>query len=156
MSSLSQFLKTSTMFGPSGFPYLPGQDVFGSGHFQIIAASGNFTVPPSVTAAGIRVRVHGAAGSGGAASNTSPGTKATGGAGGGLAVKIILGLSVGATIVATVGLGGAAVAAGSGTATAGNAGQSSSFGAYCSATGGAGGNAHDRVAVAANDREIAD
>ena len=95
MSSLSQFLKTSTMFGPSGFPYLPGQDVFGSGHFQIIAASGNFTVPPSVTAAGIRVRVHGAAGSGGAASNTSPGTKATGGAAGGLAVKIITGLSVG-------------------------------------------------------------
>lgn len=84
---------------------------------QVFTSSGTFTVPAGVTA--IKVTVAGGGGNGGAANGNI--SAAGGGGGGGLAVKFITGLTPGATITATVG-----AAAGT-----------SSFGAYCSATGGA-------------------
>jgi len=84
---------------------------------QIFTSTGTFTVPSGVTS--VKVYVAGGGGNGGLASGTNSTTG--GGGGGGLAIKYITGLTPGATITATVG---------------GVAG-TSSFGAYCSATGGA-------------------
>jgi len=81
-------------------------------------SSGTFTVPAGVTK--VKVTVVGGGGGGGS------GTSYSGGGGGGTAIKTITGLTPGGTVAVTVGAGGVAAAAG----------VTSSFGAYCSATGG--------------------
>lgn len=84
---------------------------------QVFTSSGTFTIPSGVTA--VKVTVVGGGGGGGYVSKG--GSASGGGGGGGIAVKYITGLTPGAGITVTV--GGAA--------------GTSSFGAYCSATGGA-------------------
>jgi len=95
---------------------------------QNFTASGTFTVPAGVTA--IEVELW-AGGSGSWASVS--GYAGGGGSGGGYARKRISGLTPGATIAVTVGTGGAAGVSGT---TAPGPGGASSFGTYCSATGG--------------------
>lgn len=97
---------------------------------QTFASSGNFIVPPNVTT--VEVEVWGGGGGGG--SGTGPTTGGSGGAGGGYCLKRVSGLVPGASISVTVGAGGTA-----GVASDGGAGGTSSFGTYCSATGGEGG-----------------
>ena len=88
---------------------------------QVFTSSGTFTVPTGKTS--VRVIVVGG-GAGGDALLAGGG-----GGAGGTAIKVITGLTPGATITATIGSAG----------TIGNNGGSSSFGAYCSATGGSAG-----------------
>jgi hypothetical protein len=92
---------------------------------QTIGATGWFTVPAAV----IEVEIW-AGGSGSWASLS--GTSGGGGSGGGYARKRISGLTVGATIAVTIGNGGTAGTTG----TPPTAGGASSFGSYCTATGG--------------------
>jgi len=93
---------------------------------QIFATAGasTFTVPTGVTQ--LKVTVIGGGGGGGLSGRAT---------GGGASVKWITGLVPAAIIATTVGAGGAAVNA---TPYIGATGGSSSFGAYCSATGGLG------------------
>jgi hypothetical protein len=91
---------------------------------QAFTASGTFTVPANVTK--IKVIVTGGGGGG----STTPGAyAANGGGAGGTAIKVISGLTPGATIAVTVGGGGGA----------NSAGGQSKFGTYCTGNGGAGG-----------------
>jgi hypothetical protein len=98
---------------------------------EIFTSSGTFTVPSGVTACKVTV-VGGGGGSGGVSGIASA---TSGGGGGGTAIKWITGLTSGGTVSVTIGAGGAAGAANAGT---GGSGGTSSFGAYCSATGGVG------------------
>ena len=88
---------------------------------QAFTSSGTFTVPAGVTK--VKVTVVGG-GAGGRTANNS--TAQGGGGSGGAAIKVITGLTPGGTVTVTVGTGGAA----------NTDGVTSSFGAYCSATGG--------------------
>jgi hypothetical protein len=110
------------------------QTTAGSGGFsniQLFVANNTFTVPSGITK--VKVTVVGGGGGGGGVNSTYAGS--SGGGGGGTAIKIISGLTPGATVAVTVGDAGiAAVGAGRG----GNGGQSA-FGSYCSASGGTGG-----------------
>lgn len=110
-------------------PLPPPSSVKGS---QTFTTSGTFTVPASVTE--VVVEVWGGGGSG--AGSGTGGNGNGGGAAGGFALKRVTGLTPGGTVAVTVGAGGAKQSA---AGTAGNTGSTSSFGAYCSATGGAGG-----------------
>lgn len=100
------------------------------GKGQVFTTSGTFTVPTGVSAVKVTV-VGGGGGGGGGNANMSVGV---GGAGGGVAIKYLTGLTPGATVTVTIGAAGT-----TGSGAAGGAGGTSSFGAYCSATGGAGG-----------------
>jgi hypothetical protein len=85
----------------------------------------------------VRVRlVAGGGGGGGVDGDLANAQAAGGGGGGGYAEKVILAADLGSSESVTVGTGGAG---GADTGTDGSAGTSSSFGAHCSATGGAGG-----------------
>jgi len=84
---------------------------------QVFTSSGTFTVPSGITA--VKVTVIGGGGNGGNATGTT--SSAGGGGGGGCAIEYVTGLTPGGTVTVTVG------------AVAGT----SSFGAFCSATGGA-------------------
>lgn len=95
---------------------------------QTFAASGSFTVPAGVTAVEVELW---AGGSGSWASVS--GIAGGGGSGGGYARKRLSGVTPGAVIAVTVGVGGTPGASG----VAPGAGGASSFGAYCTATGGA-------------------
>jgi hypothetical protein len=90
---------------------------------QVFTATGTstFTIPASVTK--VKVTVIGGGGGGRSSSNS---TAQGGGGAGGAAIKVITGLTPGGTVTVTVGAGGAA----------NTSGDTSSFGAYCSATGG--------------------
>jgi hypothetical protein len=120
---------------PFKLPYLkPG--------FTSIAAftaSGTFVVPEGVTAA--KVTVIGGGGAGGTHA-TQP---AGGGGAGGRAIGVVTGLVAGNSVPVTVG-GGGQPAGGPGY---GGAGGTSSFGAWLSATGGAGGMGGSGTAVCA-------
>lgn len=98
-------------------------------NLQVFSASGTFTVPAGI--AEIFVEVWGGGGGGIGQTGNSPGL---GGGGGGYTRKRITGLAPGSTVNVTVGSGGGYNI----NATAGTGGISS-FGAYCSATGGTGG-----------------
>lgn len=103
-----------------------GTVLSGFSNMQVFTSSGTFTVPAGVTK--VKVTVVGAGGGG---------STTTSGGGGGAAIKIVSGLTPGGTVAVTVGTGGAGRAAG--TITAGAVGGTSSFGAFCSASGGGGG-----------------
>lgn len=89
-----------------------------------------WTVPTAITTCKVTVVAGGGGGSG--ANSTGGG----GGGAGGTAIRVVTGLTPGATVAVTVGAGGAAGAAGGAAA---GAGGSSSFGTYATATGGGGG-----------------
>lgn len=89
-----------------------------------------FTIPAGVT----KVKVTVVGGGGGGAGGGSTINQGGGGGAGGTAIETVTGLTPGGTVTVTVGAGGAGIYAGTGTS-----GGTSSFGAYCSATGGAGG-----------------
>ena len=94
---------------------------------QFFGSSGTFYVPAGVTR--VEVEVWG----GGSGSAYGAGGHASGGGGGGgYSRRIINGLTPGAAITVTVGAGGA----GGNSTTLPTAGGTSSFGGYCSATGG--------------------
>lgn len=97
---------------------------------QAFTSDGTFTIPAGVTKVKVTV-----VGGGGGGTTATQSTGQGGGGAGGAAIKVITGLTPGGTVAVTVGLGGAAETAGS----------TSSFGAYCSATGGA------RAAVRTNN-----
>jgi hypothetical protein len=92
--------------------------------FVFITTTSSWTIPTGVTSCKVFV---GGAGGGGNFNNLKAGGD------GGLAIKYINNLTPGASVSITIGTGGTSV-------TSGNAssGTPSSFGAYCSATGGAG------------------
>jgi hypothetical protein len=99
---------------------------------EIFTSSGTFTVPAGVTS--IKVIVVGGGASGTAQRNNLRRQCTAGGGGGGTAIKWITGLTAGDTVAVTIGAGG------TGTTSSpyyGNGG-TSSFGSYCSATGGQG------------------
>lgn len=95
---------------------------------QVFTGSGTFTVPAGVTSVFVTV-VGGGGGSGNSASNSCANGAGGNGGGGGLSQRLVTGLTPGSTVSVTVGAGGAAQTAGG----------TSSFGAFCSATGGGGG-----------------
>lgn len=102
------------------------------------AGTYTFTVPANVTQ--VEVEGWGAGGAGGASGDgvgNIAGTAGCGGGGGGYFYKLLTGLVPGQTITVTIGAGGIGVG---NAAAAGGTGGTTSFGAYCSATGGAGGN----------------
>jgi len=96
---------------------------------QVFTSSGTFTVPSGVTA--VKVTVVGGGGSGAGTSGANQ--AGAGGGGGGMGVAYVTGLTPGGAVTVTVGAGA------TGTTGAGSAGGTSSFGAYCTATGGGGG-----------------
>jgi hypothetical protein len=103
---------------------------------QVFTSSGTFTVPLGVSA--VKVTVIGGGGGGGGATRGGSGTPnqvSGGGGGAGVTTEWVTGLTQSSTVSVTVGAAGAGGAAGA----TGGAGGTSSFGAYCSATGGGGG-----------------
>ena len=105
---------------------------------QIFTANGTFTIPAGVTS--VKVTVVGGGGAGGGAPTANNPFATFGGGAGGHAVKYLTGLTPGATLAVTVGLGGTGVSAGNG-----NSGGTSSVASgtqtisTISATGGSGG-----------------
>lgn len=93
----------------------PITGVFGTGVVKFYISNATFTVPTGITAVRVRVWGAGGVGSGPALS------RGTAGGGGGFSMRTITGLTPGGTVAVTV---------------ATTAGASSSFGVYCSATGG--------------------
>lgn len=104
-------------------------------HMVTLTTSGTWTVPANVTS--IKVTVIGGGGGGGSPPDgTTINNSGQGGSGGGCAIKYLTNLVPGATISYLIGAGGLkGPTAGSN----GTAGGTTSFGAYCSATGGQGG-----------------
>lgn len=96
----------------------------GFSNMQVFESSGTFTVPAGITK--VKVTVVGGGGGGSSVATQVD----TGGGGGGAAIEIISGLTPGGTVSVTVGGGGAV----------NTSGGTSSFGAFCSATGGKHGN----------------
>jgi hypothetical protein len=98
---------------------------------EIFTSSGTFTAPKTGV---YKVTI---VGGGGSSASNQGGSNAYlgGGGGGGVAIEIVS-LTVSDAVAVTVGAGGTDPAS---AATHGNTGSTSSFGAYCSATGGAGG-----------------
>jgi hypothetical protein len=113
-----------------GKPAVPDPNIYFKGNMQRFITTGNFTVPAEVTR--IKVTVTAGGGSGASCAANSAGG---GGGAGGTAIESIA-VTPGDVIAVTIGLGGAAPASG---ANNGAPGGTSSFGAFCSATGGVGG-----------------
>ena len=104
---------------------------------QTFTSSGTYTKPSGINK--VKVIVTGAGGGGGGGSSNYNG--GTGGGAGGTAIELIDVSSLSSTVAVTVGTGGGG---GSSNATGGTGG-TSSFGAYCSATGGNGGGGADQA-----------
>jgi hypothetical protein len=98
----------------------------------------NWVVPARVTKAWVEVR---GGGGGGGLNNAAPG--ASGGGGGGISRKLVA-LVPGSTVVITVGQGGDG---GATNGAVGAVGGASSFGSFCSATGGQGGQVNSNLAA---------
>lgn len=110
-----------------------GSSAAGGYRKLVFAASGTWTKPDGLVS--VRVTVLGGGGGGGGVNNGD--SVGSGGGGGGLAEKEIAAGSLADTVTVTVGAGGTAATASSGSVA--GTGGSSSFGAHCVATGGAGG-----------------
>lgn len=131
---ITDLLEQHMWFGkkPVGF--------FGSGNYQLFLENGSFTMQPNTT---YRVRVVGGGGGGASAYLYGGGPPPlSAGAGGGYSERIIVCGDTEEEVAITVGLGGKG---GKGVVSSGDSygvgsnGGTSSFGAYCSATGGSGG-----------------
>jgi len=126
---------------PSASTYLRGDSSWASlptalsgPQGQVFTSSGTFTVPTGITS--VKVTVIGGGGGGGSARvPTCGGSTGGSGGGGGASIKYVTGLTSGGTVSVTVGSGGTGGVPNG----AGGTGGTSSFGAYCSATGGGGG-----------------
>jgi len=99
---------------------------------QVFTASGTWTKPTGINT--VKVYVTGGGGGGGGADNTWGDYQTCGAGAGGTAIEII-DVSAVSTVSVTIGNAGDK---GSGHGVAGGSGGTSSFGTYCSATGGAG------------------
>lgn len=123
--SAVQFVAPSTsgnVLTSNGTTWTSATNAYAGVQAQVFTGNGTFTVPTGITA--VKVTVIGGGGNGGSGSSDGSATGSGGGGGGaGVAIKWITGLTPGAAITVTVG-----------TAT-----NTSSFGAYCSATGGTSG-----------------
>lgn len=97
---------------------------------QVFTSNGTFTVPAGVTKAKVTV----VGGGGGGYATDTASLQPAGGGGGGATIHFITGLIPGDTIAVTIGSGGTGGLQGGSAATSGG---TSSFGSYCSATGGA-------------------
>jgi len=108
---------------------------------QVFTSSGTFTVPTGVTS--VKVTVVGAGGG----VNTYGGTSQSGA--GGMAQRVVTGLTPGGTVSVTVGGVGSNTSGGSppNGGLRGSTGGTSSFGAFCSATGGQGATSNVNVAT---------
>ena len=109
--------RTLTLPDETGTLITAASNTYIGGRGQVFTTTGDFTVPAGITA--VKVTVIGGGGNG--ASVTTTGLEGGGGGAGGTAIEFITGLTPGDLITVTVG----AVA------------NTSSFGAFCSATGGA-------------------
>ena len=127
---------TMSKLSSSGtLPALNGSSLTNTGGLksvQVFTSSGTYTKPAGINT--LKVICTGGGGGGGEGKSTF--NYNGGGAAGGTAIDII-DISGTSTVAVTVGAGGAAQTAGNGSA--GNNGATSSFGAFCSATGGEGG-----------------
>ena len=104
---------------------------------QVFGSSGTYTKPAGINK--IKVIVTGAGGGGGGGTNNN--NAGTGGGAGGTAIELIDVSALGSTVAVTVGTAG-----GNNTSTgSGGNGTASSFGSYCSATGGNGGGGADET-----------
>lgn len=101
------------------------------GNVALYLVNDTFTVPTGCKMLRVLVIGGGAGGSGALSGNAGGG-----GGGGGVAIKTIYNPTVGQGIAVTIGAGGAAGVKGQGDGGAGGNGGTSSFGSYCSATGG--------------------
>lgn len=106
----------------------------GMAKFQVKGVTA-WQVPPDVKVVKVTV-IGGGGGGGGASSNQNYNAAGGGGGGGGTAEKVVK-VTPGDSITVTVGAGGLG---GIGSATSAKPGETSSFGTYCSATGGSPGN----------------
>lgn len=115
-----------TSNGAAALPTFQAAAAGGFSNIAVFTSSGSWTVPSGITKAKVTV-----VGGGGGAGYDVGGS---GGGGGGTAIEYVTGLS--GTISITVGAGGAA---GTNADIIGTSGGTSSFGSYCSASGGGGG-----------------
>jgi len=129
--------------GPGQLLQIPGSGILpagiGTGRLLRITqftqpGTFTYTKPSDINAVIVHV-VGGGGGGGGTKGSSTLSGAGSGGGGGGMAVKLMSATSLTSTVTVMVGVGGSA-----GTSTLpGMTGGSSSFGAFCSATGGAGG-----------------
>lgn len=133
---ITDLLEQHMWFGkkPVGF--------FGSGNYQLFLENGSFTMQPGTT---YRVRVVGGGGGGAVVSAGFGITPVSAGAGGGYSERIIVCGDTEEVVAITVGIGGQGGRMRDGVQDSkyygiGSNGGTSSFGSYCSATGGSGGN----------------
>lgn len=117
-----------TSAGSGAAPTWASPAAGGFSNMDVFTASGSWSVPAGITKCKVTV-----VGGGGGGDNDGGG-----GGGGGTAIKIVSGLTPGASITVTIGAGGAANSGNGGT---------TSFGAYCSASGGTNPTNNDRGGI---------
>lgn len=129
--------------------YQPSLNIYNTKQMQAYTTAGTFTFTAPVSGL-YKVIVIGAGGGGGGVVTTSTQTAASGGGGGGGCSIKTVALTVGQTVSITVGAGGNAGAYN----TNGSTGGTTSFGAFCSATGGIGSAKADSNSVAAGSADV--
>ena len=137
---------TMSKLSSSGtLPALNGSSLTNTGglkSIQVFTSSGTYTRPSGIT----RLKVICTGGGGGGGEGKATFNYNGGGAAGGTAIDFI-DISSTSTVTVTIGAGGAGASAGNGSA--GSNGGTSSFGSFCSATGGEGGKQEGQASRAA-------